>query len=383
MPRSVAFAALTAFVLMLGLGVLFPVLPFLTRDLGISDARAGELLAALPLASFVASPAWGRFSSRWGRKPALVLGLLGYALGFGLFGLGQTFAQLLAARTLGGLLSAAAMPALFAYVADVTSAEKRSAAMGALGAGIGLGVTFGPLLGLVTWSACGLRAPYFVSAGIGVANALLVVALLPESTTAEERAAPARAPFAELVLPLAPFLAANFLTSTARVAVDATFGFFAQNALGATPRGVGMLLFAMGVASALVQGGLLRSLAGRVSDAALFAGGCALMGGGLALFCAASGWGSVTCAGLGVACGFALLSPTLAALLSRAAEDAQGEAQGLFASATALSRVVAPLLFTSGLWPRTGAVGTYGVAAILCGLALALGLSRFRSPEEA
>ncbi|HXZ86626.1 MAG TPA: hypothetical protein VEI82_14175, partial [Myxococcota bacterium] len=60
MPRSVLFAALTAFVLMLGLGVLFPVLPFLTRDLGISDARAGELLAALPLASFVASPAWGR-----------------------------------------------------------------------------------------------------------------------------------------------------------------------------------------------------------------------------------------------------------------------------------------------------------------------------------
>src|SRR4029077_15894546 len=84
MPRSVLFAAFTAFVLMLGLGVLFPVLPFLTRDLGISDAGAGALLAAYPLAPFVASPFWGRFSSRRGRKPALVIGLVGYAVGFGL-----------------------------------------------------------------------------------------------------------------------------------------------------------------------------------------------------------------------------------------------------------------------------------------------------------
>jgi MFS family permease len=383
MPRPVGFAALTAFVLMLGLGVLFPVLPFLTRELGISDAAAGALLAALPLASFAASPAWGRFSARRGRKPALVIGLLGYSLGFGLFGLGRSFEQLLAARLLGGLISAAAMPALFAYVADVTSSEQRSGAMGALGAGIGLGVTFGPLLGWLTWSAYGLRAPYFVSAAIGLANALLVALVLPESTTAAARAAPSRAPLASLAAPLAPFLAANFLTSTARVAVDATFGFFAQNVLGATPRGVGMLLFAMGVAGAVVQGGLVRSLSRRVSDGSLFAAGCALMGAGLAVFCLASGWTSATLAGLGVACGFSLLSPTLSALLSRAAENVQGEAQGLNGSATALSRVVAPLLFTTGLWPRTGALGTYGVAALLCGAALAIGLARFRSPAAA
>jgi MFS family permease len=186
-----------------------------------------------------------------------------------------------------------------------------------------------------------------------------------------------------LVGPLAPFLAASFLTSTARIAVDSTFGFFAQNQLGATPRGVGTLLFAMGLTSALVQGGLLRALAGRVSDGSLFAAGCAVMGLGLGGFGFASGWPSATAAGLAVAAGFALLSPTLSALLSRAAESAQGEAQGLNGSATALSRVVAPLLFTSGLWPRFGGPGTYGVAAVLCVLALAIGLARFRSPAAA
>jgi len=388
MPRSVAFAALTAFVLMLGLGVLFPVLPFLTREMGISDANAGWLLASYPLASFVASPLWGRFSSARGRKPALVIGLVGYALGFILFGLGQTFAELLGARVLGGLISAAALPALFAYVADVTMPEKRSSAMGALGAGIGLGVTFGPVIGWLTYAWLGLRAPYFVSGAIGLLNAIAVWLALPESFTAEARAArdrvaAPRVPLARIALPLAPFLVCSFLTSTARMAVDTTLGFFAQTALGATPRGVAGVLFVMGITSALVQGGVLRALAGRVSDGTLFVAGCALMTAGLATFGFAASWTGVLAAGIPVAIGFALLSPTLSALLSRAAETAQGEAQGLNGSATALSRVLAPLLFTTGLWPRFGGPGTYAVAAALGAVALVVALARFRRPADA
>lgn len=388
MPRSVAYAALTAFVLMLGIGVLFPVLPFLTRDLGISDADAGWLLAANPLVSFVASPLWGRFSNTRGRKPALVIGLVGYGIGFILFGFGQTFAQLLAARVLGGLASAAALPALFAYVADVTTPEKRSPAMGALGAGIGLGVTLGPVLGWLTYAAYGLRAPYFVSGAIGLVNALVVARALPESLDGDARASLARAaarslPLVQIARPLAPFLVCSFLTSTARMAVDTTLGFFAQTALGATPRGVAGVLFSMGVVAAIVQGGVMRTLAGRVSDASLFAAGCALMTLGLAAFGFAGSWAGVYAAAMPVAVGFALLSPTLTALISRAGESAQGEAQGLNGSATALSRVVAPLLFTTGLWPSYGGPGTFAVATVLCALALFVALTRFRTPAEA
>ena len=384
MPRSVAFAALTAFVLMLGLGVLFPVLPKFTSTLGISDAAAGWLLAAYPLASLVASPLWGRFSNARGRKPAIVIGLCGYAVGFILFGFGQTFGQLLAARVLGGLTSAAALPALFAYVADVTTSDRRSSGMGALGAGIGLGVTFGPAIGALTDAWLGVRAPYFVSGAIGLANALVVALALPESLTAEARAArdrvaAPRVPLARIAAPLMPFLICSFLTSTARIAVDSTFGFFAQASLGATPRGIAGVLTAMGVASAIVQGGVLRSLVGRVSDTSLFVAGCALMTAGLGAFGFASSWTGFLAAGMPVAIGFALLSPTLTAMLSRAAESAQGEAQGLNGSATALSRVIAPLLFTTGLWPRVGGRGTYAVAAGLAALALGVALARFRS----
>jgi MFS transporter, DHA1 family, multidrug resistance protein len=384
MPRSVAFAALTAFVLMLGLGVLFPVLPKFTSELGISDAAAGWLLAAYPLASLVASPWWGRFSNARGRKPALVIGLCGYAVGFILFGFGQTFEQLLMARVLGGLTSAAALPALFAYVADVTPADRRSSGMGALGAGIGLGVTFGPAIGALTDAWLGVRAPYFVSGAIGLANALVVAIALPESLTAEARSARDRAeapavPLLRIAAPLMPFLICSFLTSTARIAVDSTFGFFAQASLGATPRGIAAVLTAMGVASAIVQGGVLRSLVGRVSDTSLFVAGCSLMSAGLAAFGFASSWAGFLASGMPVAIGFALLSPTLTAMLSRAAESAQGEAQGLNGSATALSRVIGPLLFTTGLWPRVGGPGTYAVAAALAALALGVALARFRT----
>ncbi len=289
---------------------------------------------------------------------------------------------------LGGLVSAAALPALFAYVADVTTPEKRSSGMGALGAGLGLGVTLGPVLGWLTYAAYGLRAPYFVSGAIGLANALVVARALPESLDAATRAArdreaTPRRPLAQIARPLAPFLVCSFLTSTARMAVDTTFGFFAQNALGASPRGVAGVLFVMGVTSALVQGGLLRRIEGRISDETLFAAGCVADDRGPRRVRLRGSWTGVLAGGIPVAVGFALLAPTLTALISRAAEDVQGEAQGLNGSATALSRVVSPLLFTTGLWPSFGGPGTYGVAAILCALALVVARTSFRTRAEA
>ena len=129
MPRPVWLVALTAFLLMLGLGVLFPVLPYFTRSLGLSDVQAGVLMSAYPGVGVLVSPLWGRFSEQRGRKLVILIGLLGFAASFALFGLGDTFAELFGARVLGGLFAAAAMPAIFAYVADVTEPENRSRAM--------------------------------------------------------------------------------------------------------------------------------------------------------------------------------------------------------------------------------------------------------------
>ena len=393
MPRPLLLVATTAFLLMLGLGVLFPVLPYFTRSLALSDVEAGLLMSAYPAVGVLLSPAWGRFSERRGRKLAIVIGLLGFAVSFLLFGLGTSFAQLLGARLLGGLFSAAAMPALFAYVADVTEPEGRSPAMGLLGASIALGVSFGPLLGGVLGSV-DLRLPYFTSAGLGLATAAAVLVYLPESLTPElQRVAAERRvelrrgglTTRRIGLGLLPFLAYSFLTTMGRLGVDSTLGFLVADRLGGTPYGVGLLIFSMGMVAVVVQGVLIPRLSRRYTDYQLLLVGAGLMSVALVGVALAWSWASLAAAGFALAVGFSILAPTFAAQLSRMAEGVQGEAMGLNNSAQSLSRVAGPLAFLT-MYSWIGTATPYLVASVLCLLALAIALARLdpsRSVVEA
>src|SRR5262249_33780445 len=158
--------------------VLFPVLADFTGHLGLSKLEFGVIMATYPAVGVLASPVWGRFSDRRGRRPAIVLGLLGLGASFVWFGRGQSFAPLGAARVPGGVLSWAALPAAFAYAADVSTPAQRSAAMGMLGGAIGLGVALGPALGGALQRVglahlegdWGLRLPYFASGAIALAG---------------------------------------------------------------------------------------------------------------------------------------------------------------------------------------------------------------------
>lgn len=403
MPRPILLAALTAFLVMMGLGVLFPVLPFFTRELGLSDLEMGLLLSSYPAAGVLVSPLWGRFSERRGRRPAIAIGLLGFGASFLLFGFGHRFAELLAARLLGGLLSAAAIPAIFAYAADVTDPARRSAAMGVLGAAMALGASLGPAIGgllteLGRWmpSAFGgllaqhaLRIPYLFSAALGFATAAAVLRWLPESVSGAgqpeshgERAARGDAAPGPLRLArsLWPFLVYAFLVNTARLGVDTTIGFLIADRFGGTAGQVGLLLFSMGMLAVLVQGALVRVLARRLGDAVLVVAGTALMTVGLALIPPAAGWSALAAAGLCMAAGFSLLSPAFLGMLSRSAEGSQGEVQGLHNSAQQLGRVVGPALFT-GLYQEVGPSAPYLAAAGLCALGLALALARLLGAE--
>lgn len=378
MNRPLAFAALSAFLLMFGLGVLFPVLPFYIRWLGLTEFQAGLLLSVYAGIGVILSPHWGRFSERYGRKPAIVIGLLGFSVGFFLFGLGRSFGELLAARLLGGLFSAAAMPAIFAYVADVTTSERRSVGMGVIGAAIGLGVVSGPVLGGVL-APLGLRLPFFVSAGLGLLTAIAVLLLLPESLDAEER--DARRADGPVVSPpgflrhLRPYLIYGFLLSASRVGFEATVGFLIADRFDGGPRTVGLLLGLIGLVGVAVQGGLIRELSRRFSDEGIMLTGSLFLTVGLAGLAVTEAWGPLTGFGIVMAIGYALSTPTYTAGLSRRGNLNQGRAQGLGQSSTSLGRVMGPLGF-GGLYQLAGGGLTYGVAAVLgllsCGVAWAL-----------
>ncbi len=138
---------LTMFVVMVGFGVIMPILPFYAESMGATATTLGLLFASYSVVQFLFSPFWGQMSDKMGRKPILLIGLIGFGVSFVLFGAATALWVLFAARILGGILSAATLPTVMAYVADTTDNEQRGGGMGIIGAAMGLGVTFGPVIG--------------------------------------------------------------------------------------------------------------------------------------------------------------------------------------------------------------------------------------------
>src|SRR5690625_1277363 len=131
------------FLVMVGFGIIIPVLPFYAEQLGASPFQLGLLMAVYSLMQLLFAPMWGRISDRIGRKPVMMIGILGLALSFFLMAVSSALPMLFIARIIGGLLSSANMPTVMAYVADITTDEDRGQGMGIIGASVGLGFIMG------------------------------------------------------------------------------------------------------------------------------------------------------------------------------------------------------------------------------------------------
>ena len=177
---------------------------------------------------------------------------------------------------------------------------------------------------------------------------------------------------------LAPFLGFSLLVQTGRSGFESTIGFLVDDRFAGDAASVGFLLGGAGLAAVLVQGGALRGLAKRYSDHQLMVAGTLLQVIGLLGLGFAPSWSWLISFAVLLAAGSALLTPTFTAELSRAAEDVQGEAQGLNASAQSLGRATGPMIFTL-LYQQLGSVVPYVAAALLTALGLALALRRLRS----
>ncbi|MCS7195023.1 MAG: MFS transporter, partial [Meiothermus sp.] len=232
-PLSLLF--LTLFNSILGLSILFPVLGPLARELGLSELQVGLFSTGYALMQFLLSPYWGRKSEVAGRKPILLVGILGFSASFFLFALFAwlgykkalsepvLFALLLLSRLLGGAFSSATLPTAQAYLADITPRENRAQNFAVLGAAFGLGIIFGPAIG-AGLAQFGLLTPVVFSAGLALLNAAFVGWALPESHRPEARPeTTTRLSWRDpRVLPL---LAVGLSISLASVAMEQTVAF--------------------------------------------------------------------------------------------------------------------------------------------------------------
>lgn len=366
----------------LGLSVLFPVLGPLGRSLSLSETEIGLVSTGYALTQLVCAPFWGRMSETRGRKPVLLVGIVGYALGFAGFGVVATLGQrgvlehgwlvaaLVGSRLLGGALSSATLPTAQAWAADLSEAKDRTAAMGIVGAAFGLAVIFGPALGAGVAHFFGLLAPVWVSVVFALANAVLVSLRLPEPARKGPRATepPALLPIAKKVPSL---LAVGFVATLSSVAMEQTIAFTFEDRLGLThdetPLWVGAGLVAYGIVAVFAQGFLVRRY--RLAPRTLVLSGLpiAMIGMGMLVFASSFPFLVVALTVQGLGQGLVLPGVT-SALSLRAGEGEQGAVAGVNASAQGLARLAGPLVGTQ-LYAISGAL-PYEVAVGLLLLAL-------------
>jgi MFS transporter, DHA1 family, tetracycline resistance protein len=379
-PRiRLAILFLTVFVDLVGFGIVLPLLPFYADRFGASGTQIAVLVFSYSAAQLLLAPIWGRLSDRYGRRPILIIGLLGSAVSYVVFAFAGSILALLLSRIMAGV-GGANIPVAQAYIADITPPEKRAGGMGLIGAAFGLGFIFGPAIGGLL-APIAPEAPGLAAAGLCSVNAVLALFFLPESLSREERASRSRASASpgprqsgnrkeELALvfqnpEFLQVLILSFLFTAAFSAMHPVFPLFVEDRLGLGERGVGWLFTFMGLISAIMQGGVVRLLAPRIGERGLVRLCAIPFAVGLLLIGLAPNLGVLLAALTLLAIGFGGTLPSLVSLLSRAApEEIQGGSLGIGQSVGALARVAGPLL--GGLmWDLSGPASPFVAGSVL------------------
>ena len=366
--KNLFILSFTMLVVMLGYSMAMPLLPFYIERFGVGGRELGWLMSSYSLMQLICAPIWGIVSDRYGRKPILAIGVLGYTITLFLFGLAQSFTMLFLARTLSGILSSATQPTAMAYIGESTEQKEKSQGMGQLGAMIGLGVILGPLVGGLL-SADSLSRPFFIGSGLAFIALLLVIFLLPESkptSSSTGKLPPSNEPISKLqadsitnskphhprVLdiylhillgPAGILLLLIFIMSFGMTNFQGMIGLYAVDKFAFDTKQVGTIWMLMGFVLIAGQGFLVGILTKKLGDLPLIKIG--LLGGTVGFLFVALAIDYTT---LMLALGFfvlalALIGPALNSHISNFAGEHQGTVMGLNSAFTSLGRVVGPL----------------------------------------
>ena len=359
-PRnaSVAFIFVVLLLDTLGIGLIIPVLPRLIDDIVEGDLTNasryfGALVALYSAVQFVCAPILGALSDRFGRRAVILSSLLGAALNYVLLAFAPNLAWLVVGRVIAGA-TGASFSAATAYIADVTPAEKRAAAFGLVGAAFGLGFIIGPALGGLL-GGVSLRAPFLVAAGLNGLNVVYGLFVLPESLAPEHRRAFSmrRAnPLTSLKnLTRSPMLigltGTIICAYTAQMILQSVWALHTQARFGWSPFNIGISLAVVGLASALVQAGLVRIAIPKLGEQrAVLVGIFFSVTGYIAMGAATEGWMMYVLI-FPFAIG-GISGPAVQAILTReVGASEQGELQGTLVSLQSLTAIFGPILATS------------------------------------
>jgi MFS family permease len=356
----------------LGFGILIPLVPYMADRFGVAAQFITPILGSYSLCQLLAAPWWGRLSDRFGRRPVLMSSLAGACASYLLLGAARNVWWLLASRMLAGFM-AGNIAAAFAYASDVSTPAKRAAALGMVGAAIGIGFTLGQPLGGMLAGADAHTANFQAPAAVSACMSLLAIALvrfvLPESHTAAHREAhPHASRRGSLRLlrerrSLALLAAATLLVTYSQAILESIFAIYALHRYGFGPRPVGLLLFGIALPALIMQGGGVRLLAPRFGEVRLATCGVLAYVAGLVMLAQASNLAGTVVGLLLCGSGLGAYNPSASALASLQSRGAdRGAVMGAYVASASLARVLGP--FTSGpLYALAGPAAPFLVGA--------------------
>ena len=389
---GIVFILITVFLSVLGIGLIIPVLPALITELAGGELSNGARVYGLFVAvyagmQFIFAPLLGALSDQVGRRPVLILSVLGASVDYLIMGFAPGLGWLFAARAIAGV-TAANITVANAYIADITPVADRAKRFGLIGAAFGLGFIVAPALGGVLGNV-GLRLPFFVAAAVALANGLYGLLVLPESLPLNRR----RAFSWQRANPIGSLLSLRNFPGVGALAVVIAISNFAQATLQAVwvlftafrfgwgPLENGLALAFLGVLTVAVQGAGIRPLLRLLGErrAVLVGLGSAVLSYTLYAFIPL-GWMMPLVMVIGSVSG--ITGPALLGMISRSVGDhEQGSAQGAIASLSSLTAIAGPLIgsalfayFTAAGSPLTfaGAPLLFGAAALATGLLISL-----------
>ncbi|HEY3272262.1 MAG TPA: MFS transporter [Methanocella sp.] len=360
--KQLTVLLLSTFIFTLGFGITVPIMPFFAKSMGGTVVDVGILMALFSLAELVFAPVWGKVSDRFGRKPVIMIGLLGFGLAFTATGLSTSLLMLYGSQLIAGALAAGIFPAVMASIADQTEPEQRGRYMGLLGAASGLGIIVGPVSASVI-ALLGLNVPYFAAAALGLITAAVALVWLPETRLASKSGPTKQANGWRLALKpqLLIFFLMMLFVCTAMASLESTLGFFTMDRYGLSETasampilwttieltgtnllGIAYLFF--GVAGVLTQVLLVGKLMEKAGETRTIALGFLMVGAGTILLVLAGEMSLLLLASLVIAVGIGLLQPSLiTAVSNRTDKEHQGVTMGLLGSFNSAGRAAGPI----------------------------------------
>ena len=383
---AIIFIFITLLIDVIGLGIIIPILPTLMTELtGESVAQAsaegGWLMFAYAIMTFLFSPILGNLSDRYGRRPIILFSLLGLGIDYLFMAFAPNLTWLFVGRIVSGIMGASFTTAS-AYIADISTPEKRAQNFGLVGAAFGLGFIIGPVIGGLL-GGFGSRIPFFAAAALSLINFIYGIFVLPESLSEENRRPfewRRANPFGALKTiqkhkAVAGIVLSLFFLYWASFSVQGTWSYYTKYLFNWSDSEIGYSLAAVGFMAALVQGYLIRKINPKLGNKKSIVLGILLYTSGLILFSLANeGWMM-----------YAILIPyclggiTIPAMQSEMAQyvptNEQGELQGALTAVNSITAIIGPVsmtgifaYFASDAAPFYFPGAAFCAGAVLCSL---------------